>query len=375
MSNSVKELTRFSGLRVLVLHGWKDVRCPRTRHYPFTLLTSNASVYDFFPHLRLTVLDYETPTTLVQRLLRLTKQTLKAVAIYRRYDLVFTDAISCVLPLAFAHSLLHRSSGPKFVAIDISTTRVPNLIRLIKAAVESIDAIICHTTAQKNWWVRNVGYEATFIHLGWGFTNIEGPLDPDDNRLAVDVETYSKASDSGYIFNGGFVARDYGTLLRATSGLSNQIVLVVGRDFLTDRTGLENVTLSKQVKVHFHEPESSFLELMSKARMVALTMHDKPYAAGQLVLLEAMAMGKPIIVTRTVGTVDYVEDGKTALLVEPYNVSQLKEKLLLVSKDLSLRSNLGRNAKTKWQREFTNSAMLRKIYEVIEDVLSYKDGS
>jgi glycosyltransferase involved in cell wall biosynthesis len=88
-----------------------------------------------------------------------------------------------------------------------------------------------------------------------------------------------------------------------------------------------------------------------------------------MVLLIAMAMGKPTIITKTAGIIDYVEDGKTVLLVEPGNSSQLKEKISLISKDIRLRRNLGRNAKAKWQKEFTVTALWQKTYGIIESVL------
>lgn len=348
-----------TSLRVLNLRTTKDRRWQESkRHW----------LFDFYPDLRLTVLDFEKASTPYGWIWGLTKQTIKAFSIYRRYDLVFANHIAAILPLAFIQSFLHRSR-PKFVAVDISASRAgPNVVRVLKAAVKSMDAIICFTTAQREWWVRNVGYsKAVFIHCGYGFADLRGP--PDSIEFALMIEKYSKAEEGNYIFSGGYIARDYPTLLRAASELPHQIVLVVGYDPVTGKTGLENAILSKKVKVYFDIPGGRFLDLMSRARVVVLAMQDKPYSAGQMVLMNAMALGKPIIITRTAGIIDYVEDGKTVLLVEPGNAQQLKEKISMISKDVGLRRNLGRNAKAKWQKEFTATAWEQRTHRIIESVL------
>ena len=77
--------------------------------------------------------------------------------------------------------------------------------------------------------------------------------------------------------------------------------------------------------------------------------------------MNAMTLGKPIMITKTAGIIDYVGDGKTVLLVEPGNASQLKEKIFLVWKDVSLRRTLGTNARSKWPKEFTATAWEQSI--------------
>jgi glycosyltransferase involved in cell wall biosynthesis len=295
----------------------------------------------------------------------LTKQTLKALAICHRYDLVLANNIAAILPLALVHSFLHKSK-PILVGVDISASRAgPNLTRIFKVAVKSMDAIICYTSAQRSWWANNVGFtKSIFIPYGWGFADVRYAPESVINAL-LDA---AKTDDTDYVFSGGYIARDYKTLLRAASDLSLRVVLVVGFDPITGKNGLEDVVLSEKVKVYSDIPPSHFRELMSKARIVVLAMQDKPYCAGTMVLLNAMAMGKPIIVTRTAGTIDYVEDGKTALLVEPGNVSQLKEKISLILKDVDLQRTLGKNARAKWQREFTVSTMRGKIYDLLAGV-------
>lgn len=49
--------------------------------------------------------------------------------------------------------------------------------------------------------------------------------------------------------------------------------------------------------------------------MVVIPLQDLNISSGQLMLLQAMQLGKPIIVTNNCAIYDYIEDGKTGLIL------------------------------------------------------------
>lgn len=63
-----------------------------------------------------------------------------------------------------------------------------------------------------------------------------------------------------------------------------------------------------------------------------------------LAVLEAMAMGKPIVATSVGGTKEILENGKTGLLVPAGDHKALAKQILLLLQDESQKSYLGRNA-------------------------------
>ncbi|MCW4005043.1 MAG: glycosyltransferase family 4 protein [Candidatus Bathyarchaeota archaeon] len=66
-------------------------------------------------------------------------------------------------------------------------------------------------------------------------------------------------------------------------------------------------------------------------------------------LIEAMVAGKAIIASNIPGINDIVSSGKEAILIDPYNVEELRHSILLLHNDASLRVQLGYAARTKAQ--------------------------
>ncbi|NES23596.1 MAG: glycosyltransferase family 4 protein [Symploca sp. SIO3E6] len=89
--------------------------------------------------------------------------------------------------------------------------------------------------------------------------------------------------------------------------------------------------------------------------------------------IEAMAVGVPVISTRTGGTAEYVEDGKTGLLVEPGNPSSLAAAILRLLENENLRTAMGKAGRQRavalfsWERVVEN---LLSKYEHICDTSS-----
>ena len=85
-----------------------------------------------------------------------------------------------------------------------------------------------------------------------------------------------------------------------------------------------------------------------------------------LVMLEAMAARKPMVVTRCGGPEEVLEDGETGMLVPPSDAESLAMKICEVLQNRNLASTLGANALVKVNREFTLDAMISKYERLYE---------
>ena len=82
------------------------------------------------------------------------------------------------------------------------------------------------------------------------------------------------------------------------------------------------------IAVHFRgTPIHELRRLYKQARFHVLPLREARYSSGQTVLLENMAMGRPIVISMTSGVRDYIEPGETVTAVEPGDVPALRHAL------------------------------------------------
>jgi glycosyltransferase involved in cell wall biosynthesis len=83
------------------------------------------------------------------------------------------------------------------------------------------------------------------------------------------------------------------------------------------------------------------------------------WEAMSVVVLEAMAAGKPMTVTTVGENPHVVLDGETGLTVAPGDARALADSLRRLLRDEALRENLGRAARRRYEEHFTNAHMVR----------------
>ena len=105
-----------------------------------------------------------------------------------------------------------------------------------------------------------------------------------------------------------------------------------------------------------------------------------------IILLEAMAAGRPVIASRIDGYADLVEDGVDALLVKPKDVNALAGAILRLLKDESLRDRMGAMGELKagkygWKTvaqqvmDFYQSLLKDRPVAAIEEIASAEQES
>jgi len=137
-----------------------------------------------------------------------------------------------------------------------------------------------------------------------------------------DADLEAPTSAGGGVFAGGNSLRDYGPLVAAAERLDEEVVLAT--KLLEGEALPANVTAGPV-------PEERFFELLRNARTVVVPLAARDdRTAGQQTYLNAMALGKPVIVTDTPGVREYVEDGQTGLVVPPGDPEALTKALCWV---------------------------------------------
>ena len=110
--------------------------------------------------------------------------------------------------------------------------------------------------------------------------------------------------------------------------------------------------------------------LAQRARLSVVPVWNDATASGQVTIVEAMRMGRPVVATRSIGSRDYIDDGVSGLLVEPRDPDGLRSAIDRLWDDGPLRERLGREAASFTERHCSDEAAgaaLGRLLDEVED--------
>lgn len=106
-------------------------------------------------------------------------------------------------------------------------------------------------------------------------------------------------------------------------------------------------------------------DLYARAGVLVIATRPNLHVSGATVGMEAMATGRPVVVTRTPGTDDYFRDGRTALLAAPGDAVGLADHVLQLLADPAAAAALGRAARAEVEQRLTSEALVRDLARVL----------
>ena len=168
----------------------------------------------------------------------------------------------------------------------------------------------------------------------------------------------STVPEERQIFVPGFdPCRDYKTLVSAIGDNPVKIVMTKSTTSLNFETASPNIELKT---MNWKELAHEYL----KSQIVVITLDIKNginEASGCSTLVQAMAMGKAIIVTSTPTTESYIEDGRNGILVPMHDIVALRSAIEKLLADKELRNSLGRQARIFAQRHCSSDQTSKKL--------------
>lgn len=240
-----------------------------------------------------------------------TGQLAEAVLRGGRYRHVIAWADRLGLPLATAHKLARLRLDLLMVSGWLSPPKKAVFLKRLKVH-SHLRAIINYSSVQM---------EHAAVELGVPRDKLFHALQPVDDRFWRPSPVPAKH----LIAAAGSEGRDYVTLLRAVRGLDLQVELAIGHSFSAtgDTRGKEVRARIGDIEAEGPPPNVRFStlspprlrELYASARFMVVPLQDLDYDAGVTAVVEAMAMAKAVIVTRSRGQVDVLRDGEQGLYV------------------------------------------------------------
>ena len=106
------------------------------------------------------------------------------------------------------------------------------------------------------------------------------------------------------------------------------------------------------------------------ARVVALPVRDNSYSGATTVLLQSMAMAKPVVVSRTEAIANgyELEDGINCRLVPPGDVDALERAVVDVITGAGAAASLGTRARETVERSFSWERYTNALWDILSDV-------
>ena len=197
-----------------------------------------------------------------------------------------------------------------------------------------IDRMVVYSSRQRDLIVAALSYPSDRIVLS--------PFMVDTTFFAP---TPSTRPARRMICSAGLEFRDYPTMVEAVRDLDVEVILAAASPWSKRRDVSGDVAIPANVTVD-RFGFADLRTLYASAEFVVVPLVDTDFQAGITTILEAMAMGKAVICTRTRGQVDVIVDGSTGIYVPPGDTSALRTAIERLLDDHDLAARLGSAART-----------------------------
>jgi glycosyltransferase involved in cell wall biosynthesis len=185
--------------------------------------------------------------------------------------------------------------------------------------------------------------------------------------FGVDVEAFRPASvqpEIDVVSVGADPRRDFELLLAVARALPETRFLIV----TTADRARSLVERPTNVSVETDLPFDEMRGRLERARVVALPVRDNSYSGATTVLLQAMALAKPVVVTRTaaIATGYGLEDGENVRLVAPGDAAGFGRAIADVMRDEGRAGALGARARATVEAELAWSRYVDRLAAILD---------
>ena len=278
----------------------------------------------------------------------------------KQYRVIVTDGEQVGLPLAIL-SKVSRGRRPHHIMIT----------HVISAAKKVLLIDGLRLTSQIDTFVVYSEWQRDFICRRWN-------LDPDDVCLIpfmVDEEFFDPSkvtrqmASKPRICSVGLERRDYPTLLKAVEGLDVEVVVAAASPWSKQRDGLSGQRLPPNVTVR-KLTQYELRQLYADCDLLVMPLQAVDFQAGITAILEAMAMEKPVICSRTPGQTDVIVEGFNGAYVPVGDPAALRAEITRFLVQPELTKKLGGNARAQVKRDFSLSRYTQRLFTIAQSAMT-----
>jgi len=223
------------------------------------------------------------------------------------YDAIFVDRETTGTLLGALNRL--RRKRPSLVMIGhLLTPRKKRLLFRALGVRHTVDRLIVHSTTQQVAAHRRLGLRPDQVVLLPYQT---------DTRFWAPHPTTAKRQ----LCSAGLEYRDYDTLVDAVRGLGVDVAIAAASHWSKHETSLGEEPLPPNVRIMSLD-YAALRDLYAESLFVVVPLHDSDNQAGITTILEAMAMGKAVVVSHARGQTDVVRDRRHLSRSHPQRPTQ-----------------------------------------------------
>jgi len=167
----------------------------------------------------------------------------------------------------------------------------------------------------------------------------------------------------------GLECRDYPTLMDAVQGLDVQVVVAAASPWSKRaNTAADHVIPENVLLRSFNLFELRQLYAMSQ--FVVVPLLDVNFQAGITTILEAMAMEKAVICSRTLGQTDVVVDGETGIYVPPQDPVALRAAIASLLSDPQRAERMGKKARLYIEQAINLDLYAARLHGIVRQAIA-----
>jgi glycosyltransferase involved in cell wall biosynthesis len=281
----------------------------------------------------------------------------------RRYGTIFTDGEQVGMPLALLFKLFARRGRPRHVMIGhlLSVSKKVRLMDTLHLH-RHIDRILVYSTWQQRFARQRWDLAAERVVFAPFMVDTHF-FDPTQVQKTEKVGVW-EGHPRPIICAVGRELRDYPTLIAAVEGVEAQMIIGSASPWSKRPDTASGQRLPANVCVtRFTQFELRHLYALS--RFLVMPLYPVEFQAGVTAILEAMAMGKAVICSRTPGQTDVVVDGQTGLYVPAGDPQALRQAICYLLANPAEAERMGRNGRRLIEQQMSLTHYSRRLAQLV----------
>lgn len=171
----------------------------------------------------------------------------------------------------------------------------------------------------------------------------------------------------------GLEFRDYPTLMAAVTGLDVEVVIAAASPWSKRPDSTKAAAIPPNITVRkFSQYE--LRQLYADSQFVVMPLYNVNFQAGVTAILEAMAMAKAVICSRTPGQTDVIEEEQTGLYVPPEDPAALRTKIQFLLDNPDLAQTMGQAGRRRVENELELTHYATRLNRHVQAALSQDHG-